>query len=433
MIVATKNNKIIGVDKKLLDILNVNLENLSEKINIIDLSFSAMKNNLLIEIDNHIFKVEEINFLNLENIRLFYLKEEKEEIKEKTLTKSEPEVSTPTENKTSSAIPEFDELIINGEDNFNQPQQPTQPQFQAHIHQQPTQTQSFQPEPQFSLDNELNMQSPSPLKEPEVSTPAENKTSSAIPEFDELIINGEDNFNQPQQPTQPQPQAYIHQQPTQTQSFQPEPQFSLDNELNVEPVKKQPIKLSFEDDFKEINELLELDKNEVKNKINEELQKAAEELGIDLDTIKELFEVLLEQYQENKAPFYEAIKNKDYETLHKIAHSLKGASLNLRLANLGLILKYIDEQSKERVPIEKMAMLINKFYNFVDKITDNDNTQLFENIDIDEYTKQLIKETIENYKITKNEKKLQKDLKYIKKILGVEVNSIEDLERLIKD
>ena len=338
MIVAIKDNKIVGVDKELLQTLNTNLENLSQKINIINLAFASIKDTPLIEIEGISFEVSEIDFVSLENIKLYRLKKVASQIQK---VESTPEFSLETELK---------------------PQETLETQTNA---------------PEFSLETELK------------------------------------------------PQETLE---TQTNA----PEFSLETELKPqETPKEQPIKLYFEDEFNEIDELLELDKKEIKEKLTEELKKAAQELNIDTDTIKELFEELLKQIQENKEPFYEALQNKNYEKMHSIAHSLKGASLNLRLANLGLILKYIDEKSKDKVPIEQMEMLVNKFYNFVDKIPDNKNDIESFN-QIDENIKNLILQTIENYLETNNEKQFKKDLKYIKKILKTDINSLEDLQNIIK-
>jgi len=352
MIVALKNNKIIGIDKELLDLLNTNLENFSQKINIINLVCASIQENSLIEIENKHFKVKEIEFINFENIKIYNLEE----------SEKAPEISLESE------------LI--------------------------------QPEkaPEISLESELIQ----PEKAPEISLESELIQPEKAPE-----ISLESELIQPEKA----------------------PEISLESEL-IQPEKApEPITLSFEDEFEEIDKLLELNSKEIKAKIKEDLEKAAKELNIDQETINELFYELLNQIKEQQPEFLKAIQNKDYDQLHKIAHSLKGASLNLRLANLGLILKYIDERSKARVPISQIEIIVNKFYNFADKILNNQENEIpneSQNPQLDENLKNLIIQTINNYLETNNEKKFKKDLKYIKKLLKLDINSLEDLQNIIK-
>lgn len=242
-----------------------------------------------------------------------------------------------------------------------------------------------------------------------------------------------------------------------------EPETNLENELlNITPIEKSAIEksaeekiepalnenlipkekeneeitISFNDEYDEINSILALDKEKAKELIEKDLQKASKDLGIDIKTLDNLFKTLLDQIEENKSVFKEAIKQRNYDKLHKTAHLLKGAALNLRLSNIALILKTIDEESKKGAPIEKIEFLIDKFYTFIEKIKDKENNQNHTeaqiNIQISEPIKNLIIQTIKNYLATQNEKKFKKDLKYIEKLLNIQINSIEELENLIK-
>ncbi len=187
------------------------------------------------------------------------------------------------------------------------------------------------------------------------------------------------------------------------------------------------IKISFENSFDEINEILSLDKKEANELIAEELQKASQDLGINYQTIHDLYIDLINQFESEKKEFYKAIENNDYEKIHQVAHKLKGAALNLRLSKLALILKNIDEESKANKPIEQIKFLVDKFYNFVDKIKNQENSEIPESM------KSLILNTIKNYLATQNEKKFKKDIKYIEKILNIKINSLEDLQKLVKE
>ena len=197
-------------------------------------------------------------------------------------------------------------------------------------------------------------------------------------------------------------------------------------EEEIKPViTEEEIKLSFEDNLDEINKILSLDKKEANQLIAEDLKKASQDLGIDYQMINDLYKDLLKQFKNEKKSLYEAIENQNYEKIHKIAHTLKGASLNLRLSNLALILKTLDEESKSHKPIEQIKFLVDKFYDFVNKIENKK--------EIPESIKNLILLTIKEYLATQNEKKFKKDLKYIEKLLNTKINSLEDLQELVKE
>jgi HPt (histidine-containing phosphotransfer) domain-containing protein len=215
-------------------------------------------------------------------------------------------------------------------------------------------------------------------------------------------------------------------------SFEEElPHATLQQEISIETKKPEitEISITFEDEFTEIENMLNLSPQEAQKELEEELQRAAKELSIDYNTIFELKEELFEMFKNEKSDFFKAINNKKYDEIHKIAHKLKGAALNLRLSNLALILKKIDELSKSKTDIHKIEYLTEKFYKFLEKI---------ENIEkpkpkISKEIKELILKTIDEYLSTQNEKKFKKDLKYIQKLLNIKIESIEELQQIIKD
>ena len=200
--------------------------------------------------------------------------------------------------------------------------------------------------------------------------------------------------------------------------------------LETEP---KEISIIFDDEFEEIEKILSLNNEKAKKLILEDLEKAANDFEMDIETIKELYSDLINQIETNKSAFYNAIKAKDYEQIHKISHSLKGASLNLRLSNLAIILKTIDEKSKEKISFDKLEFLVNNFYTFVNKVKTLElETNSSTPDKMPAFVKELILETIKNYVETQNEKKLKKDLKYIEKLLNTKINSIEELQSIVK-
>ena len=198
------------------------------------------------------------------------------------------------------------------------------------------------------------------------------------------------------------------------------------------------LELDFEENISECEKILS--QKNIKELIDKELQVAMEELGIDEEMAKELFDDLLQQIKEKKEAFYKALKNKDYNELHEIAHYLKGASLNLRLSNLSFIFKTIDEESKKEANLQTIKKLIDDFYNFLERfekeetneVQPNTNTSN-ENIKIDPKIKNIVLNTIQRYLETQDEQKFQKDKKFLEKLLNKNINSLQDLEYLWKD
>ena len=351
MIALFQNNKLIAIDKDLLNLFNTDLTHLSEIISEIEINVAALKNEN-INILSKTFKVKEIPLLSLNNIKAFDF------------------ISTETN---------FEENLIK----FNEETSVTEPLFEE------TTLQTPQNEPSFE----------------EISTQTQQ---TEITELESLL-----------------------QQASSTEETQKEKL-----PLTLEEKDKE-IVISFENDLDEISKILSLDSEEAKKLIEEDLLNASKDLGIEIEPLKELFNELLSQIEKEKNSFKQAIKDSDYEKLHKISHFLKGAALNLRLSNIALILKTIDEQSKQQEPIEKIEHIINQFYLFIDKIKQTENKPQSDQsnqqkINIPEPIKNLIIQTIKEYLATQNEKKFKKDLKYIEKILNTKINSLEDLQNLVK-
>ena len=349
MIIIFQNEKIVAIDKKLLQILDCTLTDISEKISQFNLALNSLKKTT-IQIDNKSFNIKEIETININNFYVYKL----EEIKTEQLNSFAPLEEIP----------------------------------------------SISP-----LEKELTLEI-----EPKEET--DLKTNSLENSFDLNISSSAD---------EEKPEEI---------SIDIKPETSEKLLLKTEP---EEISITFEDEFEEIEKILALNNQEAKTLILEDLQQAANDFEMDIDSIKELYSDLINQIETNKENFYNAIKTKDYEQMHKISHSLKGASLNLRLSNIALILKTIDEKSKEHISFDKLEFLVNNFYTFVDKIKEFDmQTENSTVNEIPEFLRELILDSIKNYVATQNEKKLKKDLKYIEKLLNTKINSIEELQAILK-
>ena len=384
MTVIFKDNQIQAVDKKLLEILECTLMDISAKISKLDLALNSLTNNT-IQIDNKHFRVKQIETISIENFYIYQLQQTDSTIEENNILSSLDNTSFDIKN-SNEHVEEKSSLqhIFSDDIKIISPDQQSN-------------------EISKSIPAEENINT-SPIQHQEKNDET-NKNKTFDKEINEPLI--------------PEPAK--------------EENLENKNEIKITEIKPEDeeISITFEDEFKEIENILSLDNKEAKELILKDLQKAAKDFDMDLDSIKELYYDLINQIKTSKDDFYNAIKEKDYEALHKISHSLKGASLNLRISNLAILLKTIDEKSKENISFDKLEFLVNNFYAFVNKIEDFDlnNTS---NTQIPDYLKELILATIKDYVSTQNEKKLKKDLKYIEKLLNKKINSIEELQDIIK-
>jgi HPt (histidine-containing phosphotransfer) domain-containing protein len=380
MILIVKDSKIEAVDKRLLDLLGASLENISNLVTLLEMEIASI-NNSKIEIGNKKFKIKKLPLLSIENIEVFDLLTE--EISKTTIPSTQKEEFAPKEEKLDFGLNIEPISEMKEEPSFIQPQ--------------------IQPQEEFKIE-------PEPIK---IEPIQENKEFSFIEPAETTITPKEE------------PQIQL-QETQELKKLKPkEPTLA---EPTLEPTEEEGvISLNFEDEFSEIEEMLNQSAEEGKKNLQNELENAARELSIDIDTIYELKDELFDMFIKEKEALQKAIKNKNYDEIHKIAHKLKGAALNLRLSNLAMILKKIDEISKQKKDIHKIEYLTDKFYKYLDKV----NTKIKPKIPKE--IRNLILKTVEEYLQSQNEKKFQRDKKYIEMLLNVKINSIEDLQNIIKE
>jgi ribosomal protein L29 len=380
--IVFKNGKIIAIDKTLLKNLNATLEELSDVISQMQLQILSLKNEPL-SLKNKKIEIKEIEILSIEDIKIFETKVIESSVKEEL----EPELKT--------FEPEIKPLEI--EPKIEEPQEI-----------------KFDYEPAPIEPEEIKFDYETPQFEPKLEEPAPKTQPEEKKELN-LEISPQE-INKEITP------------PTVSEEEKPQ-EFSLQNEpQEIEPVDEGMISISFEDEFSEIDTLLNLPPKEASKQIEEELKKAAEDLSIDIDTIYELKDELFEMFKTEKEKLLKTIEDKNYDEIHKTAHKLKGAALNLRLSNIAMILKKIDEISKSKKDIHKIKYLTDKFYDFIEKIEAQKPKPK-----IPKEIKDLILITIQNYLETQNEKQFKKDKKYIEKLLNVKIDSIEDLQQILKE
>ncbi|WP_457563203.1 hypothetical protein [Caminibacter pacificus] len=380
MILVMQNNQIVGIDKSLLNFLEIDLHNLSEAINKIELEISALQNKSF-TINNKSLKVSKIDLISLQDISLYQM--------------------TPD---TVNNINETPSINLNALDELQtiKPLEIETPQINI---EELVPISEDKKHEDISIIEELdNNQEISP------KINFEDELFNIKPEIEPT----KENFNEISKPQNLS---------LESESIPSEPsEIALPKEETQQPIS---ISISFEDELSEVQEILNLPEEEAKTLINQEVKQAAQELGIDETMTKELLVDLYKQIENEKHNFQKALNNKDYESLHKISHKLKGAALNLRLSKLAYILKVIDEKSKQKASIDTLKELVNKFYEFVDKINDK-------KVNISPEIRNIIMKTVQEYLETQNEKKFKKDKKYIEKLLNKRIDSVEDLKNILK-
>jgi len=440
MLVILQNNKIVGVDKELLENLGIELEELSAFINTLSLQLASLQNEH-IDISNRPYKVKHIPMLSTTQIEVFDISPAESYAEESI--KEEPALGFEIKEPEKPAEPEIGDIsIIEPE---KEKTEETEEKIDISLPETPIQ--SSLPEEDITLNNIIPETEPEikPLAEPEIQT----FETSATPQEETTPIQTLDNIippveEEPQKASQepvPQP-TEIHEEKPIDESIKEELEKALESPSELLEEEQEEIEISFEDDLDEIIQILNLPPKEFNETIVEELNKASEELGIPYEDLEEWYYQLLDQIKDEKKPIYKYIQNSDYTSLHESYHKLKGAALNLRLSKIALILKKLDELSKNNERIEKIKKITDDFYTIIENEIEYLSSEAHasenskeEDADQSEEVKEIediIIETIKNYLTTQNEEQFQKDKKYIEKLLNKKIDSIEDLQNLIK-
>ena len=395
MLVITENNQIVSIDKKLLNLTNTDLYTISNIVNTLDLQLSSLKNEE-IEINDLSFNVKEIDTISINDIKIFELiiKETKETLQEESTPLEVPKIEIPITNE--EVLPKIEENdlsnikadLLGEKEKLISKEETFIPTEEINIY-------------SVNVENETN--------DTDIQTIEENIEKKEEPLNIDLKTETEKETAEVEKKTEEKPQK----------------------ETEFKTYEEEEIEISFEDDLEEIREILE-NQNAFNETINEELQKASEELGIDIKDLEEWYQQLLEQIKDEKKTIYKNLDKKDYGSLHESYHKLKGAALNLRLSKIALILKKLDELSKNKDSIEKIRQITDDFYNLVENKPVKQPIKPTKKNKSDKIIESIILETIKNYLKTQNYEQFEKDKKYIEKLLNVKIDSIEDLQNIIK-
>ena len=453
MLVVIKNSEIIAVDKEFLQTTNTSLHSLSNMINTINLQLSSLQNET-ITLNNLNFSVKEIELVSSENLKIFDLTLEastaqNEQPEQETIPPlmSEQELSSPENEQIEQEI--IPTLIPEQESSTAQNEQPEQETLPPLMPEEEKIEESFLPKLETESFGDIKADLLGGTTSETEEKKSEFKPTPVIQTEETIKISEEESTPSENEPKlnidiKPEPEEAHTDQKPELKTDQ-SPSISIDtkqpeeiNEHSLSTFEEEEIEISFEDDLEEIREILE-NKTSFDEAVNTELKKASDELGIDLNELEEWYKQLIEQIKDEKKTIYKNLEQKNYNNLHESYHKLKGAALNLRLSKIALILKKLDELSKDKESIEKIKQITDEFYNLIEnrqpaKTTVDKETQKEKTVSEkpDKIIESIIIETIKNYLKTQNEAQFEKDKKYIEKLLNVKINSIEDLENIIK-
>jgi len=386
MLIILENNQITAIEKNLLNELGTDLISLSELIHTLNLQLSSIQNTP-IRINKKEFSVKEIEILSTKNIKVFDL-----------ISKAKEE-SAYSEEKISNNIFKTDETKTQEE----------------HI-QEPILINEEEKAEDFLAIGQIKPEEPQPI-EIGIIKEKDKEPEKTKPQPEEKLINLEEEKIELEHP-------------------------KAEKITNINPSKPnipEIIEISFEDDLEEIRNILNMNKEKFSKAVTSELKKASEELGIDYNELVKWYNQLIEQIKDEKTLIDKYINKKDYKNLHESYHKLKGAALNLRLSQIALVLKKLDELSKNKEDIEKIKHITEEFYNLIENdavsLTEKNESSNQQQSDgnSDKYkVEDIIIKTIQSYLNTQNEAQFQKDKKYIEKLLNTKIDSIENLQQIIK-
>ena len=138
---------------------------------------------------------------------------------------------------------------------------------------------------------------------------------------------------------------------------------SFDNTPNEEPVSNyDELNLGLDSTTTSNNIEISITEDDIK----QDLSQASSDLGIDSETLNQLFEDFKQQIKDEKNIFQQAISELDYDTLHKSAHKLKGVAFNLRLLKFGDLFKNIDDLAKSQADIKQIESVIQNIYSIIE-------------------------------------------------------------------
>jgi len=100
-----------------------------------------------------------------------------------------------------------------------------------------------------------------------------------------------------------------------------------------------------------------------------DMEKTAEDMGIDVEDIKELFGLYVETTACDLAGLKEGLEKGDAVQIHERAHSIKGASGNLGLVDFYETVRDIDERVLEK-NLDGLEDIVEKFSNMFDVFTE---------------------------------------------------------------
>ena len=387
ILIISKNDKIIGADEEFLQ--NTSLENLKLNFPSMDLfTLQTSENNFEFTYNDINYFVQKYKvYTDIEEGNIFIFSKENKQIQNINISQPIQAEENKEIKKEISILPEESEnndLDLNL-DSTQTDSKPEENELDLNL--------SFDSQPEQSENNDLDLNLD--------STPTDSK-----PEENELDLN---------------------------LSFDSQPEQSENNDLDLNldstPTDSKPeeneldLGLSSNEEDNNNNETISITEDDIKKDLNQ----ASSDLGIDNETINQLFEDFKQQIKDEKNIFQKAIAEMDYDTLHKSAHKLKGVAFNLRLLKFGDLFKNIDDLAKSQADMREIETVINNLYsiikedNKINTINSLDNEKInFINPPENQEEKDIILKSIqislEELK-NKSEEEIKSNLKYLTNII----------------
>lgn len=157
----------------------------------------------------------------------------------------------------------------------------------------------------------------------------------------------------------------------------------LDSPINENEIEES-IKLE-KDESKElhisseIQSFLNLSTTQLEKQIEEDLQKASIDLGVDTEIMKQFFEDFISQVKDEKENLYTYLNEKDFDEIHKCSHKLKGVALNLRLKNFGELFEELDRLAQSKTDISELRFVVKNVYTLLNELKKDIHSDLSDN------------------------------------------------------
>lgn len=131
-----------------------------------------------------------------------------------------------------------------------------------------------------------------------------------------------------------------------------------------------PLEEKFHETVKEIEEVVEVEKNDAYANYVFDPNVASQELNLSIDLVEEFIEDFITQANSFKDGLYKSVKSGDFNNLKIDSNKLKSVAINLRVEDALDALTIIDNSNSE----DKILKNLDRLYKIIEKLSKKDNT-----------------------------------------------------------